>query len=93
MAGDPVWKRRVLEAPRVERVETWPSTASPSKILGTVRAADQWAAASDFRQRLLEAFRANGIEIARPLGDVAVPTAPVPGRPRPDDDDLAEGTE
>ncbi len=48
------------------------------KILGTVRAADQWAAASDFRRRLLEAFRTNGIEIARPLGELAVADA---GRP------------
>ena len=65
------------------------------KILGTVRAADQWAAASDFRRRLLDAFRTTGIEIARPLGDVAVPDPPVrPGHaPGPDADDLAEGTE
>ena len=65
------------------------------KILGTVRAADQWAAAGDFRRRLLDAFKANGIEIARPLGDVAVSDAA--GRPAggaaPDEDDLAEGTE
>jgi len=29
-----------------------------------VRAADQWAAAGDFRRRLLEAFRTNGIELS-----------------------------
>ena len=36
------------------------------KILGSVRAPDQWAAAGEFRKRLLAAFEANGIEIPRP---------------------------
>ena len=87
MAGDPVWKRRVLEAPRVERIADLAEAGVTLKILGTVRAADQWSAASDFRRRLLEAFRTNGIEIARPLGDVAVgPAAGRPGRPgQPDE--------
>ena len=72
---------------------TWASTASPSRSSGTVRAADQWAAGGDFRRRLLEAFKANGIEIAaaaaatslvsrRPgtAGSTAAGTGP--GRPR-----------
>ena len=66
MAGDPAWKRRVLEAPRVERVEALAEYGVTLKILGTVRAADQWAAGGDFRKRLLGAFKANGIEIPRP---------------------------
>ena len=77
MAADPVWRRRVLDAPRVERIADLAESGVTMKILGTVRAADQWAAASDFRRRLLDAFRTNGIEIARPLGDVAVPDPPV----------------
>jgi small conductance mechanosensitive channel len=97
MAGDPVWKRRVLEAPRVERIADLAETGVTLKILGTVRAADQWAAASDFRRRLLDAFKANGIEIARPLGDVAAPdpgAGPATGGGKaPDEDDLSEGTE
>ncbi len=95
MAGDPVWKRRVLEAPRVERVAELAEYGVTLKILGTVRAADQWAAAGDFRKRLLAAFEANGIEIPRPQrvvlardpgGDTDVGLAP-------DQNDLAEGTE
>ena len=39
MAGDPVWKRRVLEAPRVERVQSLEPNGVTLKILGTVRAA------------------------------------------------------
>ncbi len=33
------------------------------KVLGSVRAADQWSAAGDFRRRLLAAFKEHGIEM------------------------------
>jgi small conductance mechanosensitive channel len=95
MAGDPVWKRRVLEAPRVERVGALGEYGISLKILGTVRAADQWAAAGDFRKRLLEAFKEHGIEIPRPQRVVLArdPQGVVDLKPAPDQDDLAEGTE
>jgi small conductance mechanosensitive channel len=98
MADDPAWRRRVLEAPRVERIADLAESGVTLKILGTVRAADQWAAASDFRRRLLDVFKTNGIEIARPLGDVAAPgvAAPDAGATSagnaPDDKNLSEGT-
>jgi small conductance mechanosensitive channel len=66
MASDPEWNRRILETPRVDRVAGLGEYGVTLKILGTVRAADQWAAAGEFRKRLLAAFRANGIEIPRP---------------------------
>ena len=66
MASDPAWNRRILETPRVDRVAGLGEYGVTLKILGTVRAADQWAAAGEFRKRLLAAFRANGIEIPRP---------------------------
>ena len=66
MAEDPVWKRRVLEPPRVERVEALGEYGVTLKILGSVRAADQWAAGGEFRKRLLAAFKEHGIEIPRP---------------------------
>jgi small-conductance mechanosensitive channel len=66
MAGDTLWKRRVLEAPRVDRVAALGEYGVTLKILGTVRAPDQWAAAGDLRKRLLAAFREHGIEIPRP---------------------------
>jgi len=95
MAGDPIWKRRVLEAPRVERVEALSEYGVTLKILGTVRAADQWAAGGDFRKRLLAAFKANGIEIPRPQRVVLArdPRDAVDVGLAPDEDDLAEGTE
>jgi small conductance mechanosensitive channel len=95
MAADPVWKRRVLDAPKVERIADLAAAGVTMKVLGTVRAADQWVAASDFRRRLLEAFRANGIDIARPLGELSVADAgrPAPGVGAPGEDDLADDTE
>ncbi len=95
MASDPVWKRRVLEAPRVERVEALSEYGVTLKILGTVRAADQWAAGGDFRKRLLAAFKANGIEIPRPQRVVLArdPHDGIELGLAPDQDDLAEGTE
>jgi small conductance mechanosensitive channel len=95
MAGDPAWKRRVLEAPRVERVAALGEYGITLKILGTVRAADQWAAGGDFRKRLLAAFKANGIEIPRPQRVVLArdPSGDVDVRMAPDEDELAEGTE
>ena len=66
MASDPAWKRRVLETPRVDRVSALGEYGITLKILGTVRATEQWAAAGELRKRLLVAFKANGIEIPRP---------------------------
>jgi len=66
MADDPVWKRRILEPPRVERVESIEERGVTLKILGTVRASDQWAAGGEFRKLLLEAFARNGIQLPRP---------------------------
>jgi moderate conductance mechanosensitive channel len=66
MTSEPEWRRRILEAPRVERVEALGEFGVTLKILGTVRAPDQWAAAGELRKRLLAAFAANGIEIPRP---------------------------
>src|SRR5262245_24177909 len=72
MADDPVWRRRILEPPRVDRVESIdPAVGITLKILGSVRAADQWAAAGEFRRQLLGAFADAGIEIPGPR--VAVP--------------------
>jgi small conductance mechanosensitive channel len=95
MAGDPAWKRRVLEAPRVERVAALAEYGVTLKILGTVRAADQWAAGGDFRKRLLVAFKANGIEIPRPQRVVLArdPRDGIEPGLAPNQDDLAEGAE
>lgn len=87
LAGDAAWKRRVLEAPTVDRVAALGEYGVTLKILGTVRAPDQWAAAGELRKRLLAAFEASGIEIPRPQ---RVILSRDPGTPTPVDDNLAE---
>jgi small-conductance mechanosensitive channel len=93
MASEPLWRRRILEAPRVERVEALGEFGITLKILGSVRASDQWAAAGEFRKRLLDALAANDIEIPRPQRVVLArdpdrPDAPdLPGG-APTDDEL-----
>ena len=98
MLDDPIWKRRVLEAPRVERVEALGEYGVTLKILGSVRATEQWAAGGEFRKRLLAALQANGIEIPRPQrvvlaqdpgGVSGLAVEPVPITGAPDQDDLA----
>ncbi|MGZ9159538.1 MAG: mechanosensitive ion channel family protein [Candidatus Limnocylindrales bacterium] len=66
MAEDPLWKRRILETPRVERIDALAEYGVTLKILGSVRAPEQWAVGGEFRKRLLAAMQANGIEIPRP---------------------------
>jgi small-conductance mechanosensitive channel len=78
MASDAKWKRRVLEPPQVDRVAALAEYGVTLKILGTVRAQDQWAAAGELRKRLLAAFHANGIEIPRPQRVVLTREAGVP---------------
>src|SRR4029453_11400621 len=66
MASEPGWQSGGLEVPRVEGVESIDEMGITLKILGTVRAPEQWAASGEFRKRLLAAFGEHGIEIPRP---------------------------
>jgi moderate conductance mechanosensitive channel len=63
MAADPAWRRRVLEPPRVDRVSSLDAEGVTLKILGSVRAADRWAATGELRKRIATAFAAAGVEI------------------------------
>ena len=93
MAADPVWKRRILEPPRVERVESIEERGVTLKILGTVRASEQWAAGGEFRKLLLEAFARNGIRLPRPPQVFVAQSEATEGvqiGPAPTQDDLAD---
>jgi moderate conductance mechanosensitive channel len=91
MGGDPTWKRRVLEAPRVDRVAALGEYGVTLKILGMVRAPDQWAAAGELRKRLLAAFAEHGIEIPRPQRVILTrDLSSEPGAVAPPEDDLVE---
>ena len=100
MAADPEWRRRVMEAPHVERVEALAEYGVTLKVLGLVRATEQWAASGELRKRLLAAFATHGIEIPRPQR-VVLAREPVmdpfaPGGQAPDgptQDDLSAGSD
>ena len=63
MAEDPAWRRRVLSAPKVDRVKNMTANGVTIKVLGTVAAADRWSAAGELRRRILAAFAAEAIEL------------------------------
>lgn len=60
---DPAWRRRVLDAPRVDRVKSIAASGVTLNVLGTVAAADRWAASGELRRRLVAALSAAGIEL------------------------------
>ncbi len=79
MYDDPDWRRQLLEPPAVLRVQALGDSGVMIKVLGSVRAAEQWAVAGELRRRLLDAFEANGIEIPFPHRVViARPATPDP---------------
>jgi moderate conductance mechanosensitive channel len=62
MKADSAWRKQILEPPRVDRVEAINEQGVTLKVLGSVRASDQWAAAGEYRKRLLAALDANDID-------------------------------
>jgi small conductance mechanosensitive channel len=66
LASAPDWGPRILEAPRVERVSQLGEYGVTLKVLGTVRASEQWAVSGELRKRLLAAFQENGVEMPQP---------------------------
>jgi moderate conductance mechanosensitive channel len=65
MIADPVWQGRLIDTPRLVRVGLLTDLGVTLKIGGRVKAVDRWAAPGEFRKRLLAAFDAEGITIAR----------------------------
>jgi small-conductance mechanosensitive channel len=94
MAGDPGWGPRILEAPHVDRVSALGELGVTLKILGTVRASEQWAVGGELRKRLLAGFNEAGVEIPQPqrvvLAQPAVTPIPAPPIPAPKPDSLSE---
>jgi moderate conductance mechanosensitive channel len=66
MLADEEWGPRLLEAPAVVRINALADSAVTLKVLGRVRAAEQWAVAGELRKRLLSTFAREGIEIPFP---------------------------
>ncbi len=63
MLADPAWVGRLLEAPRLLRVDALGELGMTLRVAGKVRASDRFVAPGELRKRLLAAFQANGIEI------------------------------
>ena len=84
MASDPEWAARILEAPRVERVSQLGEYGVTLKVLGTVRASEQWAVSGELRKRLLAAFAAEGVEMPQPQRFVVSGPKARPGETPPD---------
>lgn len=66
MAADEAWSDRVLQAPAALRVDQLGDSGVDIKVVGQVRAGDQWAATGELRRRILMGFAAAGIEIPFP---------------------------
>jgi small-conductance mechanosensitive channel len=66
LARDPEWGQHILEPPAVLRVQLLGDYGVTLKILGTVRAPEQWSVAGELRKRLLASFAREGIEIPYP---------------------------
>jgi moderate conductance mechanosensitive channel len=75
MQSDAEWSGRLLEAPAVVRIDSLGDNGITLKVMGQVRAAEQWAVAGELRKRILAGFRANDITIAFPHSVVVNPPA------------------
>ncbi|MEI8334476.1 MAG: mechanosensitive ion channel family protein [Chloroflexota bacterium] len=87
MAADPQWTGRLIDVPTLIRVGALGDLGITLKIGGRVKATDRWAAPGEFRKRLLAAFNAEGIRIAR-RGTVVVGLDPAGGTVAVDPTDL-----
>jgi len=85
IAADEAWADRILEAPTALRVDALGDSGVDIKVVGQVRAGDQWAATGELRRRILKAFAAEGIEIPFPHRVVI-------SRTEGDDAAISEGT-
>ncbi len=63
MAADPRWKRKMLSAPKVDRVKSISGAGVILKVVGSVAASDRWDAAGDLRGRILAVLSGAGIEL------------------------------
>lgn len=63
MSADPRWKRKLLSAPKVDRVKSISAAGVTLKVVGSVAAGDRWDAGGDLRARILTVLSAAGVEL------------------------------
>lgn len=66
MKADPNWAEKILEAPKVVRVNGLDDSSVALKVLGQVLPAQQWSVTGELRKRILAGFAREGIEIPFP---------------------------
>jgi small conductance mechanosensitive channel len=66
LLADPAWRATILEPPTMLRVDALGDSGITIKVVGSVRAGEQWAVTGQLRTRLLRAFGEAGIEIPFP---------------------------
>lgn len=79
LADDPAWKGRIVETPRLLRIERLNEYGMVVKILGSVRAVDRWDAAGEMRRLVIEGAEKVGLKIGWPIDasdSIAVQTDP-----------------
>lgn len=59
--ADATWGPRLLEAPKVVRVDALSEASATLKVLGQVQPGEQWAVSGELRRRILATFRQAGI--------------------------------
>jgi small conductance mechanosensitive channel len=63
LAADPAWADRILEAPVAVRLGAFGDIGMSIKVLGKVRAGEQWAVTGELRRRVLAGFASAGISL------------------------------
>jgi len=66
LAADPTWAARILEAPKVLRVDALADSGITLKVLATTVPLEQWNVAGELRRRIKAAFDSERIEIPYP---------------------------
>jgi len=72
LAEDPDWADKILEPPKMLRVNAFEESGIAVKLLGTVRPTTQWEVTGELRRRVKQAFDREGIEIPFPHRVVVV---------------------
>lgn len=66
MQADPDWAEKIMDPPKVIRVNALGDSSVDLKVLGQVQPAQQWGVTGELRKRILSAFADAGIEIPFP---------------------------
>lgn len=98
MAAEDAWRRKILQAPTVLRVQNFGDSGIALKVWGTTKPMMQWGVMGEIRRRLKRRFDEEGIEIPWPhvklyfgepkarvakLEEAAIPEKPKRRRKRP----------